>query len=141
MYIEELLTSRLSTYLGFQVSERISLEFGICWSALQVVGGNIFSCISVGYNSYFHEIQIQIISLMKVTQCHKSRYSYEACSRSAKQNKLVPSSFLLFFFFSILFLFVEMEISFPCSEDPVMGLHSKTLQSHPHSHTHISLLP
>jgi len=89
MYVEELLTSRLSTYLGFQVSERISFKFGICRSAIKVVGGNIFSYISVDYNSYFNEIQIKIISLTIVTQCHKSSYSYETYSRSAKQNKLV----------------------------------------------------
>jgi hypothetical protein len=101
MYIEELLTSRLSTYLGFQVSERILLKFCICWSALDVVGGNMFSYISVDCNSYFNEIQIQIISLMKATQCHKSGYSYETYSRSAKQNNL------LHFFFSFpFFLFL-----------------------------------
>jgi hypothetical protein len=90
--MKELLTLRLSMYLGFQVSKKISFKFGICWSALKVVGANIFSYISVDYNSYFNEIQIKIISLVKVTQCHKSSYSYEAYSRSAKQNKLVPFS-------------------------------------------------
>jgi len=101
MYIEELLTSRLSTYLGFQVSERIVIKFGIFWSALKVVGGKIFSFISVDYNSYFNETQIQTISLMKVTQCHMSSYSYEAYRGSAKQNKLVP--FLFHSLFSFLF--------------------------------------
>jgi hypothetical protein len=42
-------------------------------------------------------------------------YSYEAYSRSPKQNKLIR------FFF--------MEISFPFSEDPVIGLHFERLYS------------
>jgi hypothetical protein len=86
MYIEELVTPLLSTNFGFQLSERISLKFGICWYALKVVDGKNFSYILVDYISYFNEIQIQFISLMKITQCHKSCYSYEAYSRSAKIN-------------------------------------------------------